>query len=68
MPEAVAVLGTYQSEFKLRHPSVTFVEQHAMKFVSNVERRKLFVPGHGAVRWTCRFKVRDWPGSSRLVP
>ena len=27
MPEAVAVLGTYQSEFKLRHPGLTFVEQ-----------------------------------------
>lgn len=27
MPEVVAVLGTYQSEFKLRHPDLTFVEQ-----------------------------------------
>lgn len=27
MPEIVAVLGTYQSQFKLRHPELTFVEQ-----------------------------------------
>lgn len=27
MPELVGVLGTYQSEFKLRHPGLTFVEQ-----------------------------------------
>ena len=27
MPEIVGVLGTYQSEFKLRHPELTFVEQ-----------------------------------------
>ncbi len=27
MPEVVAVLGTWQSQFKLRHPDLTFVEQ-----------------------------------------
>lgn len=27
MPEVVAVLGTWQSQFKLRHPGLTFVEQ-----------------------------------------
>ena len=27
MPEQVAVLATWQSEFKLRHPSMTYVEQ-----------------------------------------
>lgn len=27
MPEVVAVLGTWQSRFKLRHPELTFVEQ-----------------------------------------
>lgn len=27
MPETVAVLATYQSEFRLRHPGLTFVEQ-----------------------------------------
>jgi acetyl-CoA C-acetyltransferase len=27
MPETVAVLGTWQSDFKVRHPDLTFVEQ-----------------------------------------
>ena len=27
LPEVVAVLGTYQSQFKVRHPELTFVEQ-----------------------------------------